>query len=157
MSCQSDSHYEYCDWWHGKWGQDKVCEFEWKRRFNGVKRQSCPILGTRMRFVGDYDSHECKVELLNVELSDAGNWTCKMEKYAFVGRGSTDKKILNLEIVNITEPPSTTSPSTYNSTSIEASSKINKPETIVITSRGRNQINTFYFLSLLQALFRCLN
>ena len=101
LTCQSNSRYEYCDWWLGEWERDKVCKFEWKSRTNSVQRQTCPTLYTRMRFVGEngeYKNNECKVKLSNVQLSDAGNWTCKMESYAKLTRGSTVQKELNLEI-----------------------------------------------------------
>ena len=34
-----------------------------------------------MTYIGNYDNHECKIELSNVGLDDAGTWTCDMESY----------------------------------------------------------------------------
>lgn len=104
LNCQSDSYFEYCDWWHGEWENDKVCKFEWKYSHDAVKRQRCTKLHKRMRFVGDYESHECKVELSNVQLSDSGVWTCRVEEYKTVISGRSIRKTLNLEIVNNTKP-----------------------------------------------------
>ena len=57
-----------------------------------------------MRFIGNYDQHECKVELKNVAPSDVGKWECELEEYVFAGsRGSgyTDKKSVTLKL-NVT-------------------------------------------------------
>ena len=56
-----------------------------------------------MRFIGNYDQHECKVELKNVAPSDVGKWECELESYVFGGsRGSgyTDKKSVTLNVTN---------------------------------------------------------
>ena len=97
LSCQVDGYYEYCDWHH----EDQICKFEWKRWHWAVKKQACPNLLNRVNFIGDYDSHECKVELKNVQLSDAGNWTCKVEAYGFFTRGDIVSKELNLQVIDV--------------------------------------------------------
>ena len=55
-----------------------------------------------MTYVGKYDKHECKVELSNVEVSDSGNWTCKVEGYGFFTRGDIVEKHLSLKVMNYT-------------------------------------------------------
>ena len=58
-----------------------------------------------MRFIGNFDQHECKVELKNVAPSDVGKWECELESYVFGGSrgsGSTDKKSVTLKKLNVT-------------------------------------------------------
>ena len=44
--------------------------------------QKCsPIFKDRMKYIGNYNSHECKIELFNVTKADEGTWNCKMESY----------------------------------------------------------------------------
>ena len=69
--------FEYCYWRHN----DRLCEFEWKRNAWAIRQQSCHGFNSRVKYIGDYDSHECKIELSGVGLDDAGNWTCDMESY----------------------------------------------------------------------------
>ena len=56
-----------------------------------------------MNYVGKYDKHECNVELSNVEVSDSGNWTCKVEGYGFFTRGDIVEKHLSLKVMNYTQ------------------------------------------------------
>ena len=100
LSCQSDSYFEYCIWRH----KDGVCNFEWKSKHNAVKMQTCTVLSTRVRFVGNYDSHECKIQLINAQMSDSGKWKCEMESYVWgLTRGYIKKDYLDLQIVPATE------------------------------------------------------
>ena len=87
LSCQTDDHYEYCDWWVGEYNEQTECRFEWKSKHDAVKKQKCPTLKDRMQFDGNYNAHECKVVLTNVGMADSGIWTCKIEEYASIGRG----------------------------------------------------------------------
>jgi hypothetical protein len=98
LSCQTDDHYEYCDWWVGEFDEQKECRFEWKSKHGAVKKQKCPTLKDRIQFDGDYDAHECKVVLSNVGLADAGVWTCKIEEYATFGRGPVRRKKIKLDV-----------------------------------------------------------
>ena len=106
LSCKSDSHYEYCVWRH----RNRVCNFEWKKSHGAVKKQTCTELDNRAIFKGDYNSHECAIDLTNVQLSDNGEWSCEMESYVWgIVRGYTHKKSLNLRVVKeITQEPATT-------------------------------------------------
>ena len=99
LHCKSDGRYEYCDWWSGDLNSQnkKYCKFEWKRNVDDVRQQECNI-DNRAYFDGNYKSHECKLVLKNVETSDSGIWTCRMEKYASIGRGTSRNKQLKLEV-----------------------------------------------------------
>ena len=99
LTCQADGYFEYCDWYHG----DQVCKFEWKRWHSEVRKQTCPPqLKNRMNYVGEYDEHECKVEIKNVEVADSGNWTCIVEGYGFFTTGDIVKKQLSVDILDAT-------------------------------------------------------
>ena len=100
LTCQTDSKYEYCDWWNGEYREEKECKFEWKRRHDEVRQQRCDILQHRMMFDGNFETHECKGVLSTVRLCEAGTWTCKIEEYAFFGRGDVKRKIIQLEILS---------------------------------------------------------
>merc|ERR1712150_171666 len=105
LSCKSDSHYEYCVWRH----RNRVCNFEWKKSHGAVKKQTCTELDNRAIFKGDYNSHECAIDLTNVQLSDNGEWNCEMESYVWgIVRGYTHKKSLNLRVIKEITTPATT-------------------------------------------------
>ena len=105
LSCKSDGHYEYCVWRH----RNRVCNFEWKKAHGAVKKQICSELDNRAIFRGDYNSHECAIDLTNVQLSDNGEWSCEMESYVWgIVRGYTHKKSLNLRVVKEITTPATT-------------------------------------------------
>ena len=46
-----------------------------------VLKQACLGLHTRIKYIGDYEKHECKIELIDVSSDDYGVWTCEMESY----------------------------------------------------------------------------
>jgi len=97
LDCKSDSYYEYCSWTHN----GEVCNFEWKRSHAAVLRQTCLTFRHRMRFIGNYEQHECKVELKNVSPSDVGKWECELESYVLAGSkgsGYTSKKSVMLKL-----------------------------------------------------------
>ena len=53
-----------------------------------------------MKYVGNYDAHECKVLLKNVSLSDQGRWTCEVELYVYgPARGSVANGEIKLQVV----------------------------------------------------------
>merc|ERR1712203_579045 len=94
LTCQTDGWWEYCNWIH-----TSRCEFEWKRRHDAVKMQSCMGLNSRVAFTGNYDSHECQIEISNAtSLVDAGNWTCDIESYVF-GPIRGDKDIATINVI----------------------------------------------------------
>ena len=99
LHCKSDGRYEYCDWWSGDLNSQnkKYCKFEWKRNVDDVRQQECNI-ADKTHFDGVYDSNECKLVLKNVETSDSGIWTCRMEEYSRFGRGTSKDKKLKLEV-----------------------------------------------------------
>ena len=106
LNCKSDSSYEFCIWQHN----GRVCKFEWKRQHYAVKMQTCTALDTRVNFVGNYNTHECKIELKNAQISDSGQWSCEMEPYVWgPARASTHKDYLNVQIVL---PPEKSTPTT---------------------------------------------
>ena len=94
LKCVSSDWYEFCSWKHNS----KVCKFEWKRRFGGVRKQDCDIsFNDRIRFLGNYNKHECSIELSNLTLSDAGKWTCELQSYVLGPiSGSSDKASIHL-------------------------------------------------------------
>ena len=97
LDCKSDSYYEYCSWTHN----GEVCNFEWKRSHAAVLRQTCLTFRHRMRFIGNYEQHECKVELKDVSPSDVGKWECELESYVLAGSkgsGYTSKKSVLLKL-----------------------------------------------------------
>ena len=57
-----------------------------------------------MRFIGNYEQHECKVELKNVSPSDVGKWQCELESYVLGGsRGSGYKDNKSVSLLNVTK------------------------------------------------------
>ena len=94
LKCVSSDWYEFCSWKH----DSKVCKFEWKRRFGGVRKQDCDVsFNDRIRFLGNYGNHECSIELSNLTLSDAGKWSCELQSYVLGPiSGSSDKASLHL-------------------------------------------------------------
>ena len=100
LSCKADGYFEYCDWYH----DGHVCKFEWKRWHSEVRKQSCyRRLRNRIKYIGNYEEHECTVELKSLDKSDSGNWTCKVEGYGFFTRGDIVKRQLSIEVSNDTE------------------------------------------------------
>ena len=99
LNCKSDGYYEYCEWWIGDSDlqNTKYCKFEWKRNVDDVRQQECNI-AHKAHFDGNYESNECKLVLKNVETSDSGTWTCRMEEYATIGSGTSRAKHLKLEV-----------------------------------------------------------
>ena len=51
--------------------------------------------------MGNYNNHECEIEVIGLNEMDLGEWTCEMESYVYgVGRGTTVKKGINVHVVN---------------------------------------------------------
>lgn len=123
LSCKSDGYYEYCIWRH----RNRVCNFEWKKAHDDVKKQTCTELNDRAHFRGSYVNHECSIDLENVQLSDQGEWSCEMESYVWgPARGSTNKKSMILKVIPKTTTTSTTLQ--YTSSPKSASKEATSPE-----------------------------
>ena len=75
MTCVSSSPHEHCTWKHN----NNECRFDWDPRHRHAKNTNCKAYGERLRFVGIYEAHQCKMELTRVRESDAGKWTCEMD------------------------------------------------------------------------------
>ena len=122
LYCKADDFFEYCTWSHKvshglfvrittrcclnlkkiPFLKRSYCEFEWKSTPDSVERQRCSVsLARRIRFVGNYPDHECKVELRGVSQErDSGEWECQVESYVWgVGRGWTVRNKINVTVV----------------------------------------------------------
>ena len=59
-----------------------------------------PPLPSRIKFTGNYEGHECRIELTGVTAEDAGEWSCEMEKYVWGSiRGTSEKRKVFLTVV----------------------------------------------------------
>ena len=53
------------------------------------------------RFKGNYEGHECLIEVENVRPEDAGQWKCEMESYVWgIGRGTVKKRAIEVAVVS---------------------------------------------------------
>jgi hypothetical protein len=113
--------FEYCFWKH----RGRVCEFEWKRSHSAVIKQTCLDLHRRVNFIGNYDAHECEIELLDVTELDSGEWTCELESYVWgdVESGEKDSDTLQLVVIPKSTTITSTSASTSTTTSNDRTSK----------------------------------
>ena len=94
--------YEFCKWKHEN---GEICMFEWKRAHDAVKMQDCGTYINRMKFIGNYNKHECKIKIRGVTKMDQGKWTCQLESYVWgPARGSENTASLNLRVL---EKPTT--------------------------------------------------
>lgn len=96
LSCTSDGYFEHCVWRH----KSEVCEYEWKKSHDAVLKQRCSArIDSRIKFMGEYNKHECSIEIEDANLEDAGGWQCEMEAYMWGPiAGATDKKKLMLKV-----------------------------------------------------------
>ena len=96
LKCVASNWYEFCSWKH----DDNICKFEWKRSSGSVQKQNCDHeLNDSIRFLGNYNKHECSIQLSNLSLSDVGEWTCELESYVWGPiSGNKDKAVLNLMV-----------------------------------------------------------
>ena len=91
------SRFEYCKWKH----QGEICMFEWKRSHDKVLKQDCGSFSNRMKYVGNYNNHECAIEIKAVTGMDEGLWTCTLESYVYgVTRGSEASGTVELQILD---------------------------------------------------------
>ena len=75
--------------------------FEWKRSHDKVLKQDCGSFSNRMKYVGNYNNHECAIEIKAVTGMDEGLWTCTLESYVYgVTRGSEASGTVELQILD---------------------------------------------------------
>ena len=112
LKCVTSDWYEYCTWKHN----NDFCKFEWKRSYGKVRKQKCDTnWNERIEFLGNYNENECSIELSNLTLSDAGEWTCDLESYVWGPiSGTRDTAGFNLMIDSDLD---------YNETFIDASAE----------------------------------
>ena len=117
LKCVASEWYEYCSWKH----ENQICTFEWKRSFSEVRKQDCDgDMKERIQFLGNYNDHECLIELSNVSLSDAGEWMCELESYLWGPiSGTKDRATLNLIVDSDLD---------YNETLIDSKEKVGGEE-----------------------------
>ena len=85
--------FNYCSWTH----DSQVCDFKWNEKNFIPKDQSCVSNGTKLSFVGSFQSHECEIELENVSQLDNGKWTCLMKSHFKPIK--SDEDYLNVDII----------------------------------------------------------
>ena len=61
------------DFCHGQ----QSLEWKWSGK---VERQTCTGLHARAKYAGNYENHECTIEINNVSAEDAGVWSCDIGK-----------------------------------------------------------------------------
>ena len=64
LTCNSDGYWERCKF--TLHNIRKSCDFQWKRDVWNITTLECSDFEGRARFVGNYDSYECGMELDNV-------------------------------------------------------------------------------------------
>ena len=123
----STSPYDRCSWKH----HENTCHFDWNRHHNKLVNSRCGPYGDRMVFIGTYESHECKIEIKPIELSDSGIWTVEMRK----GTGETIKRDISIQVVQPLQHPK--NDSKRSSKDIE-----NEPAFTKITKQGDSTLVT---------------
>ena len=83
-----------------------------------MQTQTCMGLHPRVKYVGNYTSHECDIEVSNVTSEDSGRWSCDVKSFRigahttrvyrrFEQRGSKVRTGSDLELM--VKSPTTTS------------------------------------------------
>lgn len=130
LVCTSNEYFEYCTWTHAG---ERQCDMEWKMMKGKVIIQECHSeLKHRVSVTGDYNSHECGIEIEGFEAKDAGNWTCEMEEYyKFGGRGSgpTDSHTLTVGLLNPTTTTTSSTTALVTSTQTSTTTESTTPST----------------------------
>ena len=67
--------------------------------------QTCQRIDSRVKYVGNYTAHECKIELSNVSSDDSGVWSCDVESYVL---GATSGYRVQKELTITIKSPTTT-------------------------------------------------
>ena len=98
LSCQTDEWWYHCHFSHKTNG--KSCQIDWTTG-SKVKVNQCSEGIKYKGRVRDYENYECIVEIEEVGLGDAGQWTCKMSDYY----KESERKTFNVQVVPI---PTTT-------------------------------------------------
>ena len=71
--------------------------------------QTCQRIDSRVKYIGNYTAHECKIELSNVSSDDSGVWSCDVESYLLgPNSGYKAQKELTLTIKSPTTTTITT-------------------------------------------------
>ena len=72
--------------------------------------QTCQRIDSRVKYIGNYTAHECKIELSNVSSDDSGVWSCDVESYVL---GATSGYRVQKELtLTVKSPPTTTTTTT---------------------------------------------
>ena len=101
LSCKTDATYKYCSWLFESSENDEYCNFELASLVAYKKLDGCS-LKNRVQFRGNQSSNECKIVLLKAQISDSGNWTCKMKESTYFVADEDkhfEEKTLHLEII----------------------------------------------------------
>ena len=99
------------------------------------------------RFVGNYERHECGIELRDARVSDGGEWTCVMENYVWgPARGYEVAKSVEINVFEkTTTTTSTTTSITTTSTTTSTTSiyTTTTPHTIMSSTTNECLVNQF--------------
>merc|ERR1711963_123333 len=110
LGCQASSSYEFC---RVTSPDGRFCDFEWKRSEWNITLGKCSDLEDRVEFVGNYEEHQCAVNIKDAVNEDQGVWTCALESYVLGGsRGSGYLRIGEFEVGVEIPTTTTTSKST---------------------------------------------
>jgi len=122
LMCKSDGSWEYCDWIHKGSQGDRHCKMEWKYAKNAVVVTDChKDIKSRTRRVGNYEAHECGLELTSVTLQDAGEWECQMEQYVSgFFSGTRHTRTFNVDVTRRTTKATTRRTTTVTTTTTTA-------------------------------------
>ena len=83
--CTADNRYRSCTFRKG----GKICEIEWNLYSSHVTMGQCDDFAGRVKFRGDYNSHECGLEIVNADIEDDGDWSCEFESNVLSFRQGT--------------------------------------------------------------------
>merc|ERR1712080_102553 len=105
------------------------------------ERQTCTRLHARAKYVGNYDNHECEIEITNVSAEDSGVWSCDVESYVF---GATSGYKVKKELTLLVKPVPTSTTSTINVSSSSSTTKstTTTEEILTPTSTATNEVST---------------
>ena len=106
LFCSVDAYWEWCKFSHG----GKVCDYVWKKEQWNVTVLNCEDFAGRAEFVADYDQYHCAMKLSNVQLEDAGDWSCELESYhasRYRGSGYQRTGEMVIEVIPVTTTTNT--------------------------------------------------
>lgn len=67
LECNTDGYYKGCKFIQRGEPSNNVCDFQWNKDAWNITTFNCSDFGDRARFVGDYNSYECGMELDHVK------------------------------------------------------------------------------------------